>query len=105
MAIQKSSRRSAFQRCRHPFLSPPLSPSAPAPPGWRHIEAENLAGDGEGAFFLGRLQSKAEAEAIRYHCGIPKKRELSEQELEREIAPPPRLGLSLRSRRAYPWPT
>jgi hypothetical protein len=40
-------------------------------------------GDHEGAFFLGRLPWKAEAEAIRYHCGIPKKRELSEQELER----------------------
>src|SRR5271166_3830045 len=40
-------------------------------------------GDDEGALFLDRLPSKPEAEALRYHCGIPKKRELSEHELER----------------------
>ena len=37
--------------------------------------------DGEGAFFLGRLPSKAEAEMIRRYRGIRKKVELSDKSL------------------------
>ena len=38
-------------------------------------------GDDEGSFFLARLPSKAEAEAIRRYCGIRKKVELSDDNL------------------------
>ena len=40
-------------------------------------------GDLEGVFFLDRFPSPDEAKRIRHHCGIPKKRELAEQELAR----------------------
>jgi hypothetical protein len=40
-------------------------------------------GDLEGVFFLDRLPSRDEAERIRHYCVIPKKRELSEEELAR----------------------
>lgn len=40
-------------------------------------------GDSEGAFFLDRLPTSAEAEIIRRYVGIPKKREMSEEELTR----------------------
>ena len=46
-------------------------------------------GDLEGVFFLDRFPSPDEAERIRHYCGIPKKRELSEEErarLRRQIA-------------------
>ena len=38
-------------------------------------------GDDEGAFFLGRLPTKSEADAIRSYCGIRKRAELSEESL------------------------
>jgi hypothetical protein len=40
-------------------------------------------GDAEGGLFLDRLPTKAEAELIRRYCGIPKRREVSEAELDR----------------------
>jgi hypothetical protein len=40
-------------------------------------------GDEEGAFFLSRLPSKAEAEVIRRYCGIRKRTELSDERLAR----------------------
>jgi hypothetical protein len=40
-------------------------------------------GDTEGGLFLDRLPTKDEAEAIRHYVGIPKRREVSEQELVR----------------------
>ena len=40
-------------------------------------------GDTEGGLFLDRLPTKAEAALIRRYCGIPKRREVSEAELDR----------------------
>jgi hypothetical protein len=40
-------------------------------------------GDEEGAFILRRLPSPDEAALIRRYCGIPKRREVSEAELDR----------------------
>ena len=40
-------------------------------------------GDAEGGLFLDRLPTKAEAALIRRYCGIPKRREVSEAELDR----------------------
>ncbi len=38
-------------------------------------------GDDEGAFFLDRLPTKSEADAIRSYCGIRKRADLSEESL------------------------
>jgi hypothetical protein len=40
-------------------------------------------GDEEGTFVMGRLPSADEAALIRRYCGIPKRREVSEAELDR----------------------
>jgi hypothetical protein len=40
-------------------------------------------GDTEGGLFLDRLPTKDEAGLIRRYCGIPKRREVSEAELDR----------------------
>ena len=40
-------------------------------------------GDAEGGLFLDRLPTKVEAALIRRYCGIPKRREVSEAELDR----------------------
>jgi hypothetical protein len=40
-------------------------------------------GDSEGGFIMDRLPTTEEAELIRYYCQIPKKRLMSEEELER----------------------
>ena len=40
-------------------------------------------GDAEGGLFLDRFPTKAEAASIRRYCGIPKRREVSEAELDR----------------------
>ena len=59
------------------------------PQGWtyakRALSFAKLTQDGdlEGVFFLDRLPSPDEAEMIRRYCIIPKKRELSEEELAR----------------------
>ena len=59
------------------------------PQGWtyakRALSFARLIQDGdlEGVFFLDRLPSPDEAARIRRYCGIPKKRELSEEEVSR----------------------
>ncbi len=40
-------------------------------------------GDDEGALFLARLPTASEAEVIRKWCGIPKKRDVSDETLDR----------------------
>jgi hypothetical protein len=57
--------------------------------GWLNVKREMTFakvmqdGDIDGLMFMGRLPTKAEAEVIRSRLGIPKKREVSERELER----------------------
>jgi hypothetical protein len=40
-------------------------------------------GDSEGGLILDRLPTPDEADAIRHYCGVPKKREVGEEELAR----------------------
>jgi hypothetical protein len=54
-------------------------------------------GDEEGAFVMRRLPTADEAAFIRRYCGIPKRREVSEAELDRLRS----VGFALR-RAAYP---
>jgi hypothetical protein len=40
-------------------------------------------GDSEGGFIMSKIPTPEEAELVRYYCQIPKKRTMSEEELER----------------------